>query len=848
MILMDLLLQAAKVLELGDSDVGAERVTPKSTRGTHFHQYAKPKDENSDNSHDSFFGENEVGTSEEDSSSQHTQRMGGKSSLRSATKRHESQPNRQPYQPLMAAGTREVHNQLEKNRRRQLRECFNILQQCVPSLENKRVATQSILQGAIKHIKNLKKKDVEQEREIQTLANKKCELKKKYDVELNKCSEEQQRLADAFLKVMRAQHVPEEDDGHTSDSTTTASEGPEFSDDDRKSSQPAKCFVSEAKVEGSRKRKLGPRAAISYGSKSLDVATTNQVASTVSQPMPSLNKSSTVSSSSLALKHMLEQRKKNQLSVATQGKSLSQDKVLPTATGTKGQGKPASSLTSSYPNISTRLASGLKSAPPNLTQPLLSAQKHVLSSSELVLATGQPSVSQMTSASQGNQIISQPLQQATEALSMLANTSSLASSAQSLLLKDPPNATQSSSKRRKVADSSSVAHPSSSTVAMAISSTLQPVSTSLLPAVQHNPLSASSPRTAAILNSQPLVQPVQTSSVKVPEVKKLESSQTTVSKILTAPLSTDLQGINYLGKSTVGNNTGTLTMQSLASLAQPVDGALSSKLLSTVIPVSLASFIRSIPINAVVSPVVSLGQTHISMTSASQASNAGTPSSTVTSLFSSPIQQLGTNLIFTTNNKTEVNQQTSVSLSNNNARIATLLAAPSPYLNKNVIDLKPNSSLNLTSNSQHAAVPLSSASTSTITLQDNSLKTMTLTPTLLPLSLSNGQLGTGSGTNLSPAPQLRFFTPFAPNTVMAASLANGQTAMMPTMVQLGNSGQVALLQNLIPTQHVQVQGPRQHHLLSQPIVVMTTPATNFNVTTASGSTSSSTGPSSTNIL
>ncbi|CAL1534679.1 unnamed protein product, partial [Lymnaea stagnalis] len=60
---------------------------------------------------------------------------------------------KQLIHPFTVAGTREVHNQLEKNRRKQLRECFNHLQQCVPSLENKRVATQSILQGAIKHIK-----------------------------------------------------------------------------------------------------------------------------------------------------------------------------------------------------------------------------------------------------------------------------------------------------------------------------------------------------------------------------------------------------------------------------------------------------------------------------------------------------------------------------------------------------------------------------------------------------------------------------------------------------------------------------------------------------------------------
>lgn len=69
--------------------------------------------------------------------------------------------------------------------------------------------------------------------------------------------------------------------------------------------------------------------------------------------------------------------------------------------------------------------------------------------------------------------------------------------------------------------------------------------------------------------------------------------------------------------------------------------------------------------------------------------------------------------------------------------------------------------------------------------------------------------------------------------MMTTSLANAQATMMPTMVQLGSSGQVALLQNLIPAQHVQAS----HHLIGQPIVVMATQGTNFNVSSAGGSSS-----------
>ena len=69
---------------------------------------------------------------------------------------------------------------------------------------------------------------MEQERDIQTLAKRKSDLKKMYDQERNKCSEDEQRLAEVILKAAHARlanNDVEEDDGHTSDSTTTASGG-----------------------------------------------------------------------------------------------------------------------------------------------------------------------------------------------------------------------------------------------------------------------------------------------------------------------------------------------------------------------------------------------------------------------------------------------------------------------------------------------------------------------------------------------------------------------------------------------------------------------------------------------
>ena len=67
------------------------------------------------------------------------------------------------------------------------------------------------------------------------LAKRKSELKKKYDIEFNKCTEEQHQAAEVILQVIRSRSGPmpsqvvaapveeEEEDGHTSDSTTTAS-------------------------------------------------------------------------------------------------------------------------------------------------------------------------------------------------------------------------------------------------------------------------------------------------------------------------------------------------------------------------------------------------------------------------------------------------------------------------------------------------------------------------------------------------------------------------------------------------------------------------------------------------
>ncbi|XP_059174264.1 uncharacterized protein LOC131954529 [Physella acuta] len=625
MISMDLLLQAAKVLELENSGIGSNRASAKSTRGIQFHHYANSRGENSENSD----GSNScVGGSEDEISLPSRRRAGG-------------------------SGTREAHNQLEKNRRRQLRECFNHLQHCIPSLENKRVATQSILQGAIKYIKNLKKKDVEQEREIQMLANRKSELKKLYDIEVKNSSEE----SASYLNVLRAE------DGHTSDSTTTASEGPDYSDDERKVVE-ATC-PTNTKVEGSRKRKLGPRAAL----------VSNSIVPSVSL---SSGKISTVSSSSLALKHMLEQRKKNQITSAAQAKARAMYEPV--------SSKCSSSLKSSYPMISTHLSSVLKpvSSTIGLPQVGTSANLH-----------GYAKTLQVSSAG----------------------------------------------KRRNSSQSSALVLSSANMAAGAASS------------------------------SQKTCSPVGHSNK---EVKAGETLQ--IDPVSSA---------NFLA------NTGPLNMQSLAALAQPLDGTF-SKLLPTMIPVSLTSFMRNI----------SLNNTQMTASTHSTPTHSASRPSSSSNLSNKTPPTLTANLVFTSTDTSD--QLAAVPLASN-ARIATLLAAPS--VNKSV--MKGGSPVKPTA-------PPSLHETR-----------VTLTPTLL----TCGHLASNS--SLAPGAPLRFFTPFPHNTIMPTSLANAQATMMPTVVQLGTSGQVALLQNLIPAQHMQAS----HHLIGQPIVVMATQGASFNVSAAGGSSS-----------
>ncbi|GAB0088074.1 probable GPI-anchored adhesin-like protein PGA55 [Sergentomyia squamirostris] len=72
------------------------------------------------------------------------------------------------------AGTREVHNKLEKNRRAHLKECFEQLKKQLPQMpEEKKTSNLSILSAAIRYIQTLKRKERELEHEMERLAKEK---------------------------------------------------------------------------------------------------------------------------------------------------------------------------------------------------------------------------------------------------------------------------------------------------------------------------------------------------------------------------------------------------------------------------------------------------------------------------------------------------------------------------------------------------------------------------------------------------------------------------------------------------------------------------------------------------
>uniref|UniRef100_A0A3Q4GNA9 Max-binding protein MNT n=1 Tax=Neolamprologus brichardi TaxID=32507 RepID=A0A3Q4GNA9_NEOBR len=71
------------------------------------------------------------------------------------------------------AGTREVHNKLEKNRRAHLKECFETLKKNIPNIDEKKTSNLSVLRSALRYIQTLKRKEKEYEHDMERLAREK---------------------------------------------------------------------------------------------------------------------------------------------------------------------------------------------------------------------------------------------------------------------------------------------------------------------------------------------------------------------------------------------------------------------------------------------------------------------------------------------------------------------------------------------------------------------------------------------------------------------------------------------------------------------------------------------------
>uniref|UniRef100_A0A2R5LLX1 Max-binding protein MNT n=1 Tax=Ornithodoros turicata TaxID=34597 RepID=A0A2R5LLX1_9ACAR len=117
------------------------------------------------------------------------------------------------------AGTREVHNKLEKNRRAHLKECFETLKRQLPNMDDRKTSNLTILRGALRYIQSLKRREREYEHEMERLAREKiaaqqrlASLKKELSLQLD------------YLDISSI--LPEQDN----ETTTTASECGNYSD------------------------------------------------------------------------------------------------------------------------------------------------------------------------------------------------------------------------------------------------------------------------------------------------------------------------------------------------------------------------------------------------------------------------------------------------------------------------------------------------------------------------------------------------------------------------------------------------------------------------------------------
>ncbi|KAL4608408.1 max-binding protein MNT-like [Arapaima gigas] len=117
------------------------------------------------------------------------------------------------------AGTREVHNKLEKNRRAHLKECFETLKRNIPNVDEKKSSNLSVLRSALRYIQTLKRKEKEFEHEMERLAREKISTQQRLAELRNELSQWVDGME--MDRLLRQAVQPEDDQA----STSTASEG-----------------------------------------------------------------------------------------------------------------------------------------------------------------------------------------------------------------------------------------------------------------------------------------------------------------------------------------------------------------------------------------------------------------------------------------------------------------------------------------------------------------------------------------------------------------------------------------------------------------------------------------------
>ncbi|XP_053313137.1 max-binding protein MNT isoform X2 [Spea bombifrons] len=141
------------------------------------------------------------------------------------------------------AGTREVHNKLEKNRRAHLKECFETLKRNIPNVDDKKTSNLSVLRSALRYIQSLKRKEKEYEHEMERLAREKIATQQRLADLKNELSQWMDILE--IDRIVRQTVQPEDDQA----STSTASEGEDNIDEDMDDERPVNSLTKRHQPE-----------------------------------------------------------------------------------------------------------------------------------------------------------------------------------------------------------------------------------------------------------------------------------------------------------------------------------------------------------------------------------------------------------------------------------------------------------------------------------------------------------------------------------------------------------------------------------------------------------------------